>query len=110
MATVASMAFNQTAPEASSCKNIIQELDKTVEQNSVQSNFVTALCARFIFENKTLFFSSAGHCSPLLLREGQNNVHWLEARGLPLGLASSFPGKIVREFEENNFVVQNHCK
>lgn len=79
---------------------VLERANEIVLADARTDMFATAFYAVLDPAQRTLCYTSAGHCPPLLLHADNQAVEWLHGRGLPLGVQAGI------ELSEREFALQ----
>ncbi|MHC5111629.1 MAG: SpoIIE family protein phosphatase [Planctomycetota bacterium] len=90
-------AVRLTIPRSTSPADLLSEWNKLLCNNTETSKFITCSLALIDPSSRKLWLSSAGHCLPVLVREGTDPVEIEPQPGCPLGVEANqeFPAQEV---------------
>ncbi|MEL7832556.1 PP2C family protein-serine/threonine phosphatase [Fodinibius sp. Rm-B-1B1-1] len=69
--------------------SILREIAPTLHSRTDRQTFITCIIAQYHFENQILKLANAGHCLPILKRDGKAEFINTPAPKFPLGLRST---------------------
>lgn len=83
-------ALRMLAPESTSPASLLERANRLFLHNANFTTFVTAIICRFDPQQRSLFYSNAGHNPAALVRAEDGNVTWLLPTGAAIGLVEDY--------------------
>lgn len=105
IAATAMAAYRNARREGLSLPAAVQWIDKTLAEQSGDSDFVTAVLAELDLPTGRLRYVNAGHPAPLLMRRGKVVKHLEGARRIVLGLGQEEPSVAEEWLERDDRIV-----
>jgi sigma-B regulation protein RsbU (phosphoserine phosphatase) len=84
------MAIRTMAPETDAPSEILERINRFYIHNINFTTFVTIFLARFDPVTRTLTYVSAGHNPPVVVRQRDGEVLWLDRTAPAIGLSEEF--------------------
>lgn len=70
-------------------EKVLTSINPFIHTKTDKRTFITAVIAEYFFENKVLRIANAGHCMPIIKREGKANFVETPGNRYPLGIRPS---------------------
>jgi sigma-B regulation protein RsbU (phosphoserine phosphatase) len=83
-------ALRTLAPESNSPAEILERINRLFLHNVNLTTFITAFLAKLDYSTGTFIYCNAGHNPPLLVRQDQDTINWLQPTGAAIGLVEDY--------------------